>query len=144
MTTKVSSQRYPTFLNEFLFLVDVWSIGCIFAELLTGSILCPGRDKCDQWTKIVDVVGSPNESFISKLEESLQGHVRSMPMKEPLNFEVLFSDEVFPKSDKQFCSGNFLFSEIYSCNRSLSPSPLNPQIFSEQTPGAKRSVPLFL
>uniref|UniRef100_A0A914D9H7 Protein kinase domain-containing protein n=1 Tax=Acrobeloides nanus TaxID=290746 RepID=A0A914D9H7_9BILA len=84
--------------------VDVWSIGCIFAELLTGSILCPGRDKCDQWTKIVNVVGSPDESFISKLDEQLQAHVRSMPMKEPLNFEVLFSDEVFPKNDQPFCN----------------------------------------
>ena len=26
------------------FLVDIWSVGCIFAEIVRGDILLPGRD----------------------------------------------------------------------------------------------------
>jgi len=28
----------------FLFAVDIWSVGCIFAEVVKGEILLPGRD----------------------------------------------------------------------------------------------------
>ncbi|KAK9904109.1 hypothetical protein WJX75_004762 [Coccomyxa subellipsoidea] len=41
--------------------VDMWSVGCIFAELLTGKPLFPGRDETDQIDRIAKVTGSPVE-----------------------------------------------------------------------------------
>lgn len=33
--------------------VDIWSIGCIFAEMISKEILFPGTDHIDQWNKII-------------------------------------------------------------------------------------------
>ena len=40
--------------------VDVWSLGCLFAELMLGVPLFKGCSDLDQIRKIVDVLGSPS------------------------------------------------------------------------------------
>lgn len=42
--------------------VDIWSIGCIFAELATFSPLFPGDCEIDQIFNIFKVLGTPDES----------------------------------------------------------------------------------
>jgi len=32
--------------------IDIWALGCVFAELLIGKPLFPGIDRNDQWTRI--------------------------------------------------------------------------------------------
>ncbi|GMS80974.1 hypothetical protein PENTCL1PPCAC_3149, partial [Pristionchus entomophagus] len=58
--------------------VDVWSIGCIIAELINHQVLFPGMDRTRQWAKIVNVLGSPSEQFISQLPERIATAVRSI------------------------------------------------------------------
>jgi len=41
--------------------IDMWSVGCIFAELLVGKPIFPGKDEMDQLEKIQAVMGCPNE-----------------------------------------------------------------------------------
>ena len=41
--------------------VDMWSVGCIFAELLIGKPLFPGKDETDLLEKISQKLGSPTE-----------------------------------------------------------------------------------
>jgi cell division cycle 2-like protein len=41
--------------------VDMWSVGCIFAEMLTGDPLFPGEGEIDQILRIFKVLGAPNE-----------------------------------------------------------------------------------
>ncbi|KAI5171036.1 hypothetical protein NEFER03_0438 [Nematocida sp. LUAm3] len=43
--------------------VDVWSIGCIVAELVMLRPLFPGDSEIDQLYKIFQVLGTPNESI---------------------------------------------------------------------------------
>merc|ERR1712130_409353 len=43
--------------------VDIWSIGCIFAEIVTLSPLFPGDSEIDQIFNIFKVLGTPNESM---------------------------------------------------------------------------------
>jgi len=40
--------------------VDMWSIGCIFAEMLTGRPLFPGTSEKDQLHKIFQLLGTPS------------------------------------------------------------------------------------
>lgn len=43
--------------------LDMWAVGCIFAELLTGKPLFPGITDIDQLSRIVRVLGAPNENM---------------------------------------------------------------------------------
>eukprot|EP00992_Anisonema_acinus_P007086 TRINITY_DN2710_c0_g1_i1.p1 TRINITY_DN2710_c0_g1~~TRINITY_DN2710_c0_g1_i1.p1 ORF type:complete len:393 (-),score=121.61 TRINITY_DN2710_c0_g1_i1:184-1305(-) len=42
--------------------IDVWSTGCIFAELMTRKPLFAGRNYLNQLALITDVIGSPTEA----------------------------------------------------------------------------------
>eukprot|EP00415_Alexandrium_ostenfeldii_P000572 UN0572 len=42
--------------------VDIWSVGCIFAEMVNGRALFPGNTDADQLQKIFKVLGTPNEA----------------------------------------------------------------------------------
>ena len=41
--------------------IDIWSVGCIAAELLRRSALLPGASDLDQLSKIFDVFGTPTQ-----------------------------------------------------------------------------------
>ena len=45
--------------QQYGFPVDMWSAGCILAELLRGKPLMPGKDEASQIALIFDVLGSP-------------------------------------------------------------------------------------
>ncbi|XP_052620323.1 cyclin-dependent kinase C-2 [Lactuca sativa] len=42
--------------------VDMWSVGCIFAELLHGKPIFPGKDEPEQLSKIFELCGAPDEN----------------------------------------------------------------------------------
>ncbi|KAL0290056.1 UNVERIFIED_CONTAM: Cyclin-dependent kinase C-1 [Sesamum calycinum] len=41
--------------------VDMWSVGCIFAELLYGKPILPGKNEPEQLNKIFELCGTPDE-----------------------------------------------------------------------------------
>ncbi|KAI6044306.1 Pkinase-domain-containing protein [Pisolithus marmoratus] len=70
--------------------VDVWSIGCIFAELLLGRPLFKGKDYVDQLNKIFDVLGTPEETVIQRIgSDKAQTYVRTLPIRQPVPFSRL-------------------------------------------------------
>ena len=40
--------------------LDIWSVGCIFAELITRVPIFPGKNEIDQLIKIFRILGTPN------------------------------------------------------------------------------------
>lgn len=45
--------------SEYSISVDIWSIGCIFAEMYLKHPLFQGESEMEQWTKINEILGSP-------------------------------------------------------------------------------------
>ncbi|XP_061395318.1 dual specificity tyrosine-phosphorylation-regulated kinase 2-like [Musca vetustissima] len=44
--------------------IDMWSLGCILAELLTGHALFPGENESDQLACIIEVLGMPPKDLL--------------------------------------------------------------------------------
>ncbi len=71
--------------------VDMWSVGCIMAEMLTGKTLFPGTDHIDQLTKILVLCGTPSEETLNKItSEEARNYIRSLPHMERKNFNDFF------------------------------------------------------
>lgn len=49
---------------KYTFGVDMWSVGCIIGEMLTGKAVFPGASTLDQLEKILELTGVPTETDI--------------------------------------------------------------------------------
>ncbi|KOB67508.1 p38 map kinase [Operophtera brumata] len=62
--------------------VDIWSVGCIMAELLTGRTLFPGTDHIHQLNLIMEVLGTPAQEFMQKISsESVSRLLKAFSVK---------------------------------------------------------------
>eukprot|EP01147_Barroeca_monosierra_P009800 gene9800-1994_t len=69
--------------------VDMWSVGCIFAEMVTGRPLFPGDSEIDQLFRIFRYMGTPNESIWPGVSE-LPDFKKSFPHWPPRDLGDLF------------------------------------------------------
>ncbi|GBG24484.1 Mitogen-activated protein kinase [Hondaea fermentalgiana] len=71
--------------------VDVWSIGCIFAELLGRTPLFPGKNFVHQLQLIFDVIGTPHSSETAYIKNSQAiQFLRSLPKKGPVDLASIY------------------------------------------------------
>ncbi|XP_066092367.1 mitogen-activated protein kinase 13 isoform X2 [Saccopteryx bilineata] len=71
--------------------VDIWSVGCIMAEMLTGKTLFKGKDYLDQLTQILKVTGVPGAEFVQKLKDrAAKSYIQSLPQSPKKDFSQLF------------------------------------------------------
>lgn len=66
--------------------VDVWSAGCIFAELLSDrhDPLLPGRNHIDQLRLTIDLLGTPSEEDIADISSATaRNYIERLPQQEP-------------------------------------------------------------
>ncbi|KAL8507488.1 hypothetical protein ACS0TY_018143 [Phlomoides rotata] len=71
--------------------IDIWSIGSIFAEVLTGKPLFPGKNVVHQLDLITDLLGTPPMDTISRVRnEKARRYLTSMRKKQPVSFSKKF------------------------------------------------------
>ncbi|XP_024199681.1 mitogen-activated protein kinase 19 isoform X2 [Rosa chinensis] len=84
-----------SFFSKYTPAIDIWSIGCIFAEVLTGKPLFPGKSVVHQLDLITDLLGTPTLETISGVRnEKARKYLTEMRKKHPVSFT-----QKFPKAD---------------------------------------------
>jgi nemo like kinase len=88
MTHEVVTQYYraPELLmgtRRYTGSVDLWSIGCIFAELLGRRILFQAQGPIEQLNLIIDLLGTPSPEEMKGACEGARNHVLRSPYRQP-------------------------------------------------------------
>ncbi|XP_028556754.1 mitogen-activated protein kinase 9 isoform X2 [Dendrobium catenatum] len=84
-----------SFFSKYTPAIDIWSIGCIFAEMLIGKPLFPGKNVVHQLDLMTDLLGSPSAETISRIRnEKARRYLNNMRKK----LAVPFSQK-FPNAD---------------------------------------------
>lgn len=86
--------------------VDIWSVGCIFAELVEGRPLFPGQNDADQLQKIFAILGTPTQADWPTITE-LPDWKPDFPQYEPQPWS-----KVVPNLD---ALGTDLLSKMLQC-----------------------------
>ncbi|KAK4787798.1 hypothetical protein SAY86_011631 [Trapa natans] len=80
-----------SFFSKYTPAIDIWSIGCIFAEVLTGKPLFPGKNVVHQLDLMTDLLGTPSLDTISQVRnDKARRYLTSMRKKQPIPFEQKF------------------------------------------------------
>ncbi|GJN89177.1 hypothetical protein Rhopal_002151-T1 [Rhodotorula paludigena] len=77
--------------KEYTFAIDVWSVGCILAEMLNGKPLFPGRDYHHQLTLILGVLGTPSlDDFYAIGSQRSRDYLRALPFQKKKPLQALY------------------------------------------------------
>ncbi|KAK8587165.1 hypothetical protein V6N13_086170 [Hibiscus sabdariffa] len=80
-----------SFFSKYTPAIDMWSIGCIFAEILTGKPLFPGKNVVHQLDLMTDMLGTPSPESISRIRnEKARRYLSSMRKKSPVPYSQKF------------------------------------------------------
>ncbi|KAM6904633.1 mitogen-activated protein kinase 3 [Xenentodon cancila] len=75
--------------------IDIWSVGCILAEMLSNRPIFPGKHYLDQLNHILSILGSPTEEDLKCIiNDKARNYLKSLPPKNKVPW-----DSLFPKAD---------------------------------------------
>uniref|UniRef100_A0A1D1Z1I2 Mitogen-activated protein kinase n=1 Tax=Anthurium amnicola TaxID=1678845 RepID=A0A1D1Z1I2_9ARAE len=71
--------------------IDVWSVGCIFAELLGRKPIFPGNDCLNQLKLIVNILGTIGDADIGFIDNpKARKYIKSLPYAPGIPFTMLY------------------------------------------------------
>jgi serine/threonine protein kinase len=74
--------------TDYSFSVDIWSIGCVIAELVFSEPLFPGDTSVDQIVEIIKILGTPSRKQISEMNPEYKSY--KFPFIKSYTFEEVF------------------------------------------------------
>ncbi|KAG2230030.1 hypothetical protein INT48_007061 [Thamnidium elegans] len=88
MTEYVATRWYRA---PEIMLIDIWSLGCIFAELLGNKPLFKGRDFVDQLNQILYIIGTPDDDTLNRIgSDRAQTYIKSLERFEKIPLVQLY------------------------------------------------------
>nr|VDD25710.1 unnamed protein product [Brassica oleracea] len=80
-----------SFYSNYTPAIDMWSVGCIFAEMLAGKPLFPGKNVVHQLELVTDLLGTPSPVTLSRIRnEKARKYLSNMRRKDPVPFTHKF------------------------------------------------------
>ncbi|GFP87452.1 probable serine/threonine-protein kinase at1g54610 [Phtheirospermum japonicum] len=137
--------------------VDLWSVGCLFAELLIGKPILQGRTEVEQLHKIFKLCGSPPEDYWKKsklphatlfkpqhpYQSTLWQAFEDLPQVAASLIETLLSVEPFKRgSATSALTSEYFKTKPYACDPSSLPKyPPSKEIDVKHHEEANRKRP---
>jgi serine/threonine protein kinase len=78
--------------------IDIWSLGCVFAELLIGKPLFPGESSVDQLVEVFKVLGTPSKEELEAMDQ--QQAEFKFPTIRPLPWSKLLPPSYPPEASE--------------------------------------------
>lgn len=69
--------------------IDVWSMGCVIAEMFIGEPIFTGKNSKDQFVKIMSVLGTPTPEDLAAMHPTVQ---TNLPQIKPLGLKRRFKN----------------------------------------------------
>jgi len=76
--------------------IDIWSTGCVMAELMMGQPLFPGESGIDQLVEIIKILGTPSREQIKTMNPNYMEH--KFPQIRPHPFAKVFRPRTAPEA----------------------------------------------
>ncbi|OQE18058.1 hypothetical protein PENFLA_c022G10659 [Penicillium flavigenum] len=98
MTGYVSTRYYraPEIMltwQRYSFAVDIWSTGCILAEMLLRKVLLPGKDNVHHFKLITEIFGKPPKEIMETVYSDItMEFINSLPEIEPRSLGATLGD----------------------------------------------------
>ncbi|OVA13404.1 Protein kinase domain [Macleaya cordata] len=140
--------------TEYGATVDLWSVGCVFAELFLGKPILQGRTEVEQLHKIFKLCGSPPDEYWRKsklphatifkpqhpYENSLRETCKELPTTALSLIETFLSVEPYKRGNASSALASEYFStKPYACDPSTLPKyPPNKEIDAKSREEARR------
>ncbi|XP_065877886.1 protein IMPAIRED IN BABA-INDUCED STERILITY 1 [Euphorbia lathyris] len=134
--------------------VDLWSVGCVFAELLLGNPVLQGRTEVEQLHKIFKLCGSPPDEYWKKsklphatlfkpqqpYDSSLRETFKDIPTPAVDLIETLLSVEPYKRGTAAAAlASEYFTSKPYACEPSSLPKyPPSKEIDAKNREEARR------
>ena len=94
--------------NEYTPAIDLWSGGCVIAELVLQQPIFDGDSSLEQIVEIIKVLGTPNKSQIQSMNPEYKEY--KFPIIKPESWEKVFKGKNMPKEFFDLIDKMLIFS----------------------------------
>lgn len=114
--------------SDYGFEIDLWSLGCLAAEVFTGAPLFPGKTEIEQIALFLEIFGAPSSRYILQERKLLQKSVQMKVLKALSDAKATESSPFIPaQTDERKLKRTPLFS-LFGIDGKINLQALNLQL----------------